>query len=1493
MASRAKPYKWVWLFSLLAALAPVELAAEVVINEIMYNPSGELGLDDDYEFIELTNTGPQAVNMQGWVLRDQNFDNVFPFPAVEVDPGAFVVIGGNPGAMDQHYDLGGTLGPLGFKLSNGGDQVRLYDPEGVLVDDVAYRDEAPWPTQADGDGPSLELIHPALDNGDSTSWRASAPPEGFGTPGRENSQAGAEVPPQIIHPAREPQNPASLSNVTITVQVIDPGGVREVRLHYDAGLGWQSMAMLDDGAHGDGAANDSRHGATLPAFADQTLVRYYVSADDGQFTSQLPAGAPTETFVYRVDNAPSAPGEIAINEIMYHNAMSQPADVEWIELLNNSHRRLDLSFWSLTDENGDAVFQFPPGYLDAGRFLVVTNNRAAFEQLHGPGVGPVVGDLPFRLGNGGDRVNLYSVNGLPIDDVEYDDRLPWPEAADGRGPSLELIDPGFNRRVYQNWGASLAAGGSPGEPNSCLGQVAPAERDIIINEIMYHPVEKQNIHPTAREYVEVVNRGVEPVNLNGWRFIEGIDFTFPEIILNPAQHLAVCRNNGAFEALYGGDILRVGPYVGSLENSGEDLALANAHGVTIDYVDYDDLDPWPTAPDGEGNSLERVDPWVDGNLARNWRASREEHPDLLVGEPQDPLRDVDERYMNPDVPLGSPGRENTRFNVSQRPFVTKVRHRPEAPGSSDFVRITARVEDPDSTVGTVFLNYKEVAPGQYVPKDEMDFDTWTVAVMEDNGIGPDEAAGDGIYSVLLPPVPHRTLMRYRVCATDETGDCVAVPYKEDAVPNHAYFVHDGVPNYAADNGQGSNAGVARTHADLAGPGKPPVYMLIADYEDTIQAQYLDMDIDLFFLERKIERALGTFVYEYFDQEGQRRREVYDHVMFRARGGVNRYRRPKRSWHIRLRKGHDFRGVDDHGRPYPARRGRIDLNSSIHSEASQRGEGGVVEALSYLFHARAGVISSKTTFAHLRIVHGPSEHGLVYPDGSGESPSIADQQYYGDLFGLYLDVMNPNDDYLRFNGRDPEGGFYDFANLAEYSFLDPLSALTYFIERRSLDWSADFSVFENFVAGYTDPDIARRVQFIRTHLNMDLYNRWRAVSLFTRHYDQGLHNYMYYQDPRTGLWEVAPWDLDSTFSVLADALKGMNKRNHWENEHLFIYFREDFGLRQEFKNELRSLSQLLLTVENTSPFILSIQPYLKKLADADEDRWDYLTFPRGVPSGVKNIGGKDFTWWQDIGQPGREFQIGTYEPFDYRMHHLRVWIDDRVVDPEVVGSSYGYLKNDIPSTPTAVSPVGGELIQPAPPVLMSGPFENPSGATHTASQWIIANRNYDDLWLPAFDWMDPVWMSAADEGVNLTSIQTPPGTLRPNTEYQWRVRFFDSAGFWSLWSEPASFRTGDPPGATLIIEARPLATGVELVFLAVPGATHYRVRYGDESGDYEMEIDGITSTSVQVPNLLYGFDYFFVVEAANDLGFGPPSNEVKVRLNAPGGAGLLEWEAYAP
>ena len=155
---------------------------EVVINEINYNSSDDLMED----WIELHNPTNEAITIDTWEFKDNN-DNVFTFPqSVVLLPGDYLVLCENAATFFQIFpNISNVVGDFEFGLSGDGDIVSLFDSNGLLVDKVEYGVTTPWPTEPDGEGPTLELINPSLDNASAVNWAPSN--NNRGTPGEINS----------------------------------------------------------------------------------------------------------------------------------------------------------------------------------------------------------------------------------------------------------------------------------------------------------------------------------------------------------------------------------------------------------------------------------------------------------------------------------------------------------------------------------------------------------------------------------------------------------------------------------------------------------------------------------------------------------------------------------------------------------------------------------------------------------------------------------------------------------------------------------------------------------------------------------------------------------------------------------------------------------------------------------------------------------------------------------------------------------------------------------------------------------------------------------------------------------------------------------------------------------------------------------------------------------------------------------------------------------
>ena len=219
-----------------------------------------------------------------------------------------------------------------------------------------------------------------------------------------------------------------------------------------------------------------------------------------------------------------------------------------------------------------------------------------------------------------------------------DPRLPGgaiaPTAQSSLGPVTVYLPE--NARVFARaWSSSHAnmtnnPGAVGGNPPISSPWSAPAVATyvvttppIAITEIMYHPS-----GPDAGdfEYVELKNVGTQGWSLVGMRFTSGIDFVFSSTnaitMLSPGQYCVLVKNQAAFQARYPEVTNIAGQFSGSLDNSGERLALQGKYGEPV--LDFRFEDAVYPVTDGLGFSLvirneaASFETWT--NMA-NWRAS--------------------------------------------------------------------------------------------------------------------------------------------------------------------------------------------------------------------------------------------------------------------------------------------------------------------------------------------------------------------------------------------------------------------------------------------------------------------------------------------------------------------------------------------------------------------------------------------------------------------------------------------------------------------------------------------------------------------------------------------------------------------------------------------------------------------------------------------------------------------------------------------------------
>ena len=170
---------------------------------------------------------------------------------------------------------------------------------------------------------------------------------------------------------------------------------------------------------------------------------------------------------------PLSADKVVINEIMYR-APDDFKQLEYVELWNTSSEPVNIGGWRV---KGIGLEIAAESVLRPDAFFVAARDADLFERIYSQRPDGV---FTKSLNNGGERLSLINARGDVLERVEYDDKAPWPQSADGKSASLERISPSASSVHAHNWAPSnLTAtfdrtpSGTPGKLNSVYQQKLP------------------------------------------------------------------------------------------------------------------------------------------------------------------------------------------------------------------------------------------------------------------------------------------------------------------------------------------------------------------------------------------------------------------------------------------------------------------------------------------------------------------------------------------------------------------------------------------------------------------------------------------------------------------------------------------------------------------------------------------------------------------------------------------------------------------------------------------------------------------------------------------------------------------------------------------------------------------------------------------------------------------------------------------------------------
>ncbi|MBN1125161.1 MAG: lamin tail domain-containing protein [Sedimentisphaerales bacterium] len=1055
---------------------------------------------------------------------------------------------------------------------------------------------------------------------------------------------------------------------------------------------------------------------------------------------------------------------IVINEIHYHpDENTEP--IEFIELYNAGIRTVDLSNWQIS---GAVDYVIPEGtWLTTGIFLVIGENPESIEQKFG-----VVALGPFEghLDNTGERLILRDVLGNKVDEVEYKNEFPWPIAADGEGASMELLNPYLDNNLAGSWRASgYTEPESVREPEYLL----PAQS----NQWRY----RKGISEPQSGWQEIDY--IEDTSWQNGQTSIGYDDNDDNTLLDDMEdyYVSVYLRH-EFIIASEDDIplqLKMNVYVDDgcvIWINGQEITprLHVAEGdlpynVSSDMVDNHESE-WETISIPDPANILRVGKNViaihavnDGVSSSDFSIDVSLYAIYHSGQDQ-----------NGTFGLPSPGTPNHVLTQDIPPQIRQVTHTPDQPASDDTPVITVKVTDPDS-VSSVELIYQVVLPGQYVPshfpvpigvlQDDPDFlpqknpdyfnsANWTIIPMVDTGTNGDLYPDDSIFSVTLPSQIHRTLVRYRIHATDGLGNDITVPYADDPSLNFAYFVYDGIPPYE---------GITTETLESL-----PIYHLITRSEDMYECLGYTpgSQIDQYYNNaanpaRFAYNWWGTMVYDDV---------VYDHVRYRLRGANGRYLggNTKRSMRFRFNRGRYFQARDKEGEKFDQKWQTLTTYKGFDNRLTLTYA--LNEHINYFLFNQVGVPTPESYYFHFRVINNEFE---------------APDPWRGDFWGLGF-VSETYDVRFLENHNLEKGNLYKLIN----STTDAKKQQRY----QGPNAVADGSDHDNTESSLNG---SRSSDWIRNHVRLDKWYQYHALAQAIRHYDywpSANKNAAWYFEPDyrpensyLGLMWTLPWDTDASWGPT------------WNEGQDRVYasiFPSHPELQIDYYNAVREVYDLLWQPDQIEPLIDEFASSIATFVQADRIRWLNAPTDAGNYNGLlqSSAGIQGLAAYvQDM----KNFAfIGGYWPGG------GVESGGRAIFLESLANTD---QNQFPQTPS-IEYIGPAGFPTNRLIFRTSAFSDPQGSsTFSALKWRIAevtdqnNPLYDPSKTRKYE-IKATWES--QEIKDFTNITTMPASqLKSGRTYRVRCRMQDTSDRWSHWSSPIQFIAGEPQPEDILTNLR--------------------------------------------------------------------------------------------
>ena len=445
---------------------------EVVINELLPDPTPQIGLLDA-EYVELFNaTTSKYFDLSGWVITDGTSSGTID--SYPLGPGEYVILVATGDVPNFSPIWPNVVGVTSFpSLNNAGENVSLMDAGSNLVDEINYTDSWYQDASKEDGGWSLEQINPDLPCSSSANWRASEGVDG-GTPGDVNSVYNND--PDTTSPKLS--DVTVLDNLTLLAhfseEVVGPGAF-SVAPSISVSSVTVSASNPLNVVISLGAALDTGTIYTATVSGTSDCSGNLLSSDEAQFIlPHLPKKR-----------------DLIINEVLF-NPFTGGSD--FVEAYNNSPRYIDVYGFYLADFSSDTIsnakFVDENFIVAPGGYVVFTEDSTAVKNdyINAQSGRFVQTDLPTYSNESGD-VYILLPSDTVSDSFSYHEDMHFGLINDPEGISLERIDFDRTTNDANNWHSAAESVGfaTPGYENSQYFPGTIAEEMVGLEPEIFSP----------------------------------------------------------------------------------------------------------------------------------------------------------------------------------------------------------------------------------------------------------------------------------------------------------------------------------------------------------------------------------------------------------------------------------------------------------------------------------------------------------------------------------------------------------------------------------------------------------------------------------------------------------------------------------------------------------------------------------------------------------------------------------------------------------------------------------------------------------------------------------------------------------------------------------------------------------------------------------------------------------------------------------------------